>query len=239
MLNLLHSEFVKINGTRILAAPLTFSLAIVFLIILSNHAVPHDQASAHSILTTVSEGVPFAIVAGILGMAGEERYGGMALSLIVTPRRLRLLMAKIISYAIVGLVYGVCTSVIAFLAALLIFGGEIPMSAAGIISILGPSLIAYVLLSVLGVGIAAAWQHAIPLTILTLVWMYLAEDLIDIAVPGLSYIFPDGAARSLADVSAGPIAGKPSVAEGVAALLVYAIVAAVIGGFAFVRRDVQ
>ena len=116
MRGLLRSELLKITSTRVALALMAGCVGYVA-----------GAGSASAIV----------LVAGILGMTSEYRYQTVTPTFLVTPRRGRVLTAKLVVHAAFGLVIGVvCAGFSAGLAtALLTFKPHAPVSASTVVQI--------------------------------------------------------------------------------------------------------
>jgi ABC-2 type transport system permease protein len=90
----------------------------------------------------------FGIVLGIIGMAGEYRHQTITPTFLATPRRSRVINAKLLTYLFVGLVYGLITTVVAVVC------GAIVIAAKGFdVRLTSDQVPQTILLAILGVGV--------------------------------------------------------------------------------------
>jgi ABC-2 type transport system permease protein len=66
----------------------------------------------------------FGIVLGVIGMAGEYRHQTITPTFLVSPRRSRVVLAKLVTYFGIGLFYGLVTTVIAVIAGASVIAGK-------------------------------------------------------------------------------------------------------------------
>ncbi|MEE6390335.1 ABC transporter permease [Microbacterium paraoxydans] len=191
---------------------------------------------------------------GTIAIASEYRHRTIGTTLLVVPRRDRVLTAKLAVYTMLGLVYGMITSLSALLALIVAtWTRGIPLGVD--VADLTPALIqlslaaaAYMLL---GVGVGALARS--PFVAIGVVLGYfLFVEYVLMMVPGVNVIYPflpGGATASLTsfDFLTGAIASQTALTPatmvspmlGAAILLAYAVIAAILAVFAPLRRDLR
>jgi len=102
---LLRAELLKLRTTRtflaLVAAALGLSLLVVVLAAaLAKNATEED---VHDLFTSDFSGL-FIVLLGVTGMAGEWRHRTITSTVLAAPDRVKLLAAKVASYAIAGAV---------------------------------------------------------------------------------------------------------------------------------------
>ena len=190
---------------------------------------------------------------GTVAVTSEYRHRTMATTLLAAPRRSRVLTAKLLVYAGLGLMYGVVTSVAAgaaLLGAAAIRGSALGASTGEVIGYLLRLLVAATVYTVIGAAIGALARHQLLAVGIVLGYFYLLEPLLMI-IPGVNAAYPylpGGATAAIMDFGflTEAIAEElpvvvPSVTAltGVGILLAYAVVAAVIAVALPLRRDLR
>ncbi|GAA1603001.1 ABC transporter permease [Kribbella hippodromi] len=189
---------------------------------------------------------------GAIGVAGEYRHRTIATTFLAEPRRGRVLTAKLIVYAGLGLVYGVIaslTSAIALLAAALVRGVDLTIPAADLSTLLIRLAVAAAVYTVLGVAIGALTRNQLVAVGIVVGYFYFLEYIL-LVVPGINTIYPylpGGATAALTDFSfitstiaeqtATPGPGLLPPAAAAAVLLAYAAIAAATAALLPLRRD--
>jgi len=109
---LLHAELLKLRTTRtfvtLVSATLALSLVVVGLTTILADDFTHS--SVRETFTFDFSGL-FILLLGVTGMAGEWRHRTITSSVLASPDRVRLLAAKVISYAVAGIVLSLIVTV--------------------------------------------------------------------------------------------------------------------------------
>ena len=250
MTNLLRAELRKLTTVRSAVAVVAGVLAVAVLGILPAWTAPAaDKATfqAHDLVAAV-RGPAFlvataALVLGVLATAGEVRHGTMASTLLVAPRRGRLVAAKAVAMAGVAAAMAVASvAVTAVLGTLVLESAGVATGAVrGDVAVTGLAVVgiaaAY---AAAGVGLGLAVRDQTAAIAGALVWVTVVENVLPIVfrAPTLSSWMPGGAARSvLTAVAPEPDLLAPAAG---AALLVAVVGALVIAGTTvFAARDID
>lgn len=140
----------------------------------------------------------FALILGIVGMAGEHRHQTLTLTLLITPRRTRVLAAKLIAFTLIGSVIAVTAVLVTTGVAmplLTVTGG--PVIVPGIAPILAGSVLSTTLYTTLGVGVGALVRSQVAGVVVAVVWFLYAEYLLVWLVPDVGRWLPGGAAKAV------------------------------------------
>ena len=136
---LLRAELVKVRTTRMWWGLLLGACALtIFQALISAFTAGTDPGPGQPQLPDLSDPAMvrsvygsgfaacyiFGIVFGIIGMAGEYRHQTITPTFLVTPRRSRVIVAKLVSYFGLGLLAGLVTTVIAVVAGALVIAGK-------------------------------------------------------------------------------------------------------------------
>jgi hypothetical protein len=193
----------------------------------------HDlQQAMHG----AAAGAILVIVAGIIGMAGDWRFGQATQTFLTTPQRGRVVMAKSLTYMGVGAVYGIAAGAGATATAWGWYRANdltLPLGRSAVWLTLLGCLTVSVLFGLVGVGIGAVARNQVAAIVAALGWHALVEPALFAASPSVFKWLPGIASFSLrrqpADelLSVGPAA----------AVLVGFIVVSLAAGLWFVERD--
>ncbi|WP_298180562.1 ABC transporter permease subunit [Saccharomonospora sp.] len=150
----------------------------------------------------VNIGVFFAVLFGVSALAGEYTRKTISTTFLTAPNRGSALSAKMITYIVWGLVYGVVVVAAASIGTVLtVDGGGLP-SAGQWLGIAGAGLLAAVLGTLFGVGLGAVWNSVAGPTVFLCIWMLLVEHILVIVgfAAGLDWlggVLPNGALNGI------------------------------------------
>jgi ABC-2 type transport system permease protein len=242
----LRCEFYKILTTRTTAAVLA-AAAMVVVLAMAVHGLglPLEEVSSapaqRSLLTNVAVnlGVLFAALLGSLVITAEFRTGTIRPTLLFTPRRNRVFVAK----AMVALVAGAATGLLCAIAALAagssalnIRGVTVAVSTGDATRLLAGATAAGALWAVIGLGAGTVARSQVPTVVGLFTWLLFIENVFAGGLPGVHRFVPGSLAQSLAGATGDGVLTSATLA---AALLVsYTAVAALAGLAVLLRRDV-
>jgi ABC-2 type transport system permease protein len=236
MTMLLRSEIVKVMTVRtflwIVLANLGLLLITAFSVSASEgtlSSASDDRAAAQ--IAAVS--VVFALMAGIVIMAGEVSHGTITQTLLVTPLRPKVLASKAVVAAAVGFVLAVVSEVL--MVAITVPGASLDVDNAR--PVLLGVVIAAPLAGALGVGLGAA-VHAQGTSIaISLIWLLVGENLATLVLQDHAKYTPGRAFASLTsgDRTGGELLG---FVQGGVASVVWTAVFLAAGVLALLGRDV-
>lgn len=179
----------------------------------------------------------FTLILGILIVTWDYRHGTITQTFLATPRRERVLAAKLVAAVLLSVVLVVLALALAILIAEIWLGDEFQLSG-GDWSHAGRTVIGCVLWAILGLGLGAALQTQVGALITALVWFLVVEFILI----GLGSIIWDVGqylpGEALRQFASGP---PPEQLDRVTAALVagaYAFGLAAIGTVSVLRRDV-
>jgi ABC-2 type transport system permease protein len=245
---LLRSEVLKLTSTPVPLALLAAAVGYVVINVVAlvfaagQQGVPGlDVASSvRNVYASAGAASPIVLVAGILGMTTEYRFMTVTPTFLATPRRGRVLTAKLLVHAAFGLVIGVvCVLVsVALAAGLLSFKPHAAVGAATVLQISLGTLLGYALYAVLGVSVGALVRNQIAAILGGLLWALVIEALIVAFLPRVGEWLPGGALH--ATLQATSFTGGHYLAPwaGTLVLLGYAALFALIAARTTLRRDV-
>jgi ABC-type transport system involved in multi-copper enzyme maturation permease subunit len=161
---LLRAELLKLRTTRtfvaLVAASLGLSLLVVVLAaILTKHPTKGD---VHDLFTSDFSGLFIALL-GITGMAGEWRHRTITTTILAAPNRVKLLAAKVTSYALAGAVLSLVVTIAIMVAGTIILSARsLPtVGVADLADILWRNLVTAAYFGALGVCIGALVRNQV------------------------------------------------------------------------------
>jgi ABC-2 type transport system permease protein len=238
----LRSELLKQHSTR---TTLLLFLAMVgfvaFAVAMHVLAIDADQLSNRSRQLEVFQvgtraGMLFAGLVGAIAITAEIRYGTIRPTFLVTPRRGRVIAAKIAVSGLAGVFFGLLAEGLMAAAATVGFaarGIDNQLTGGDYLQLLAGGAAAGALWAALGLGIAALVRNQVGTLVGLCTWMLLVESLSSGLVPDAASLMPGGAGLALAgnsDELATPLAAV--------LLVLYAAATAAVGWIATLRRDV-
>lgn len=179
----------------------------------------------------------FSLVLGIRSFTDEFRHGSIVPTLLADPVRRRVLGAKLIVMAAMGLLFAVVAGGVSL--AIVVIGLSIKQiaistSAGAMASWVASVGVTGVLWAMLGVGLGLAIKHQVASIVGALVWITIGEGLLSALVPKLAKYLPASAGRAIH-------ASDPALLGHIAGgfvLAAWMLVAIVSGAVLMQRRDV-
>lgn len=242
------AELLKIRSTRttiglvlgLIALVLLFSLLSGLLTKAPSLTSAEDQRGLPSVGSLA--GV-FSALAGVMLVTSEYRYGTIRPTFLFTPRRSRVLAAKIAAGLLAGLVFGIVFGIVGEglgfaigYAALAGRGIDLALSGGQITLLVLGTFAAAALWGAIGVGVGAILRSQVGAIIGLLAWGFVAENLLFAFAPSAGRFAPVHAedalvgltTRHLLDATAGGLM-----------LIAWTAALALIGGALVARRDVN
>jgi ABC-2 type transport system permease protein len=189
MTRLVSSELLKLRTTRTFLALMAGSLALIVVISVPAAAAGSFETAGtpgRALLGVAGLAQLFALVIGVIGVTTEFRHGTITPSLLVEPRRTRLMAAKLAAELIAGLALGVvCYTVCAAVVAVILSGRGIATgftSGDWIGAVIGGA-VATMLYAALGLGVGAMIRNQAGAIVAVLAWIFVIEPLLGI-IPG-------------------------------------------------------
>jgi ABC-2 type transport system permease protein len=208
MIKLIRIELLKIRTTRAPFGLLAAAVAITALIAALDAArsggkftPPLSSATGLSfVLTITGFALLMALVFGVMVSSGEFRHATITSTYLGTPRRSRILTAKVIASFISGLIFGAAGAAAATSIGLIFVAskgdsvavGAVTLTRFGLGAMLGAGLLA-----ALGAGLGALVRSQLAAVVGVLVWSLLMESILGGVFGSLGRYLPFTAAGSL------------------------------------------
>lgn len=197
-------------------------------------------AGLRNLFSTIGAGSVLAIVLGAVGMTGEYRHQTVTPTFLASPHRGRVVIAKIVTYFLAGIGYGVGCAIVCFAIALpWLSSKNLHIGGQGVPQVVLGAIAAIAVYSLVGVGVGALVRNQIAAVVGTLIYLFVLENLIS----GIPHVrnyyrwFPGGAAQSLAGSSSNNFHLFHQWQGGLL-LAAYGLAFALAGRYLAVRRDV-
>jgi ABC-2 type transport system permease protein len=243
---LIRAEMLKLRTTPLFlfsfaAVPVVAGLVILAVYGAAGHqgndplgpeSLVHAVGAQASILTTM------ALLLGVVGMAGEYRHKTITTTLLASPRRRDVIVAKVAAHAIFGAAMAVVSVAAAVAVAVpWLVGADVAVGVGGdLVRIAGGLVLGTALHGALGVAAGALVRNQTAAVTVVLVWLLKGEEVLAglLASTGIGDWLP----AALGSALVRPSAGDLSLWVAGPALAAYVIAMAVLGARLVVSRDV-
>jgi ABC-2 type transport system permease protein len=245
----LRSELLKQRSTATNLGLLSAMLGLVAVaVLLHGFSLPGENlASGSDQLDAVfgwgeKLGALFAGLVGAMSITAEIRHGTIRPTLLVTPRRGRIIGAKVAASVLIGIGFGLLATALAAIAGSTVLaarGMEIELGGGDYVLLIAGGAAASALWAAIGVGIGAIVRNQVPALIGICTWLLfiegvLATDLLP-AIGDVTRFMPGLAAAAVSGQDPDTLLAP---ALGAVLLTVYAAASTLAGWLATTRRDV-
>jgi ABC-2 type transport system permease protein len=243
MTDLIAAEWLKLRTTRLLygmiPAAVALALAAVAGAVLSADDVAELESTGgiRDALSVTGTGAILVLVVGILISAGEYRHGTAADTFLTTPRRDRVVAAKLTVGAGVGLAVGVVTSLACLGIASLLYsveGATFPLGDGEVWLILSGALVYTTLFGILGVALGVLIRNQVPAIASALAWLAVIEHTLVTLIPDVGRWLPVAAGQAIVRTNLDDLL---SPLAGIAVLAAYGAAIALAGTRVAATRD--
>jgi ABC-2 type transport system permease protein len=243
---LIRSEWLKQRSTRTALALFAAMIGLVLLAVLLHGLLPAEDLGRVEVQLMVLGrgefvGALFAALLGALSITAEIRHGTIRPTYLFSPRRARVVAAKVFVSVAIGAGFGLvagAAAVAAGTSALRARGIDLQLDRTDQALLVLGSTAAAALWAAIGVGVGALVRHQVPTLVGICAWLLFVEGLLVGDLVGIGDV-----GRFLPGSAAAAISGQDpdsllAPAAGLALLVAYAAAAALIGVFATSRQDV-
>ena len=236
MSRLFRAELLKVGTVRTFLWIALANVALVLITAVGVAAsedpiqVPEDDRAVAQIAGIA---IVLALIAGIVVMAGEAKYGTITQTLLVTPPRERVLLTKAAVAALIGFSLAALSEVLVLAIMVPAVGLDVHNARLTLLGI----LIAGVLAGALGAGFGAVIHAQGGAITITLVWLLVGENLAPVISDSATKYTPGRTFAALASGDRTGVEVLGMTAGGVAAA-VWAALFVAAGLLAFLGRDV-
>jgi ABC-2 type transport system permease protein len=243
VIDLVAAEWLKLRTTRLLhgmvPAAVALSCAAVAGAVLSAKSAAALESSdrIRHLLSVTGIGAILVLLVGIIISSGEYRHGTAADTFLTTPRRHRVLAAKLAVGAGVGLAAGAITSVACLGVAALLYkvkGATFPLDDVEVWLTLAGTLAYTTLFAVLGVALGSLVRNQTVAVAGALAWLAVVEHTLVNLVPDIGRWLPAAAGQAIVRT---PLEGLLSPVAATALLAGYVLAIALAGIRVEATRD--
>lgn len=250
MIRLVRAEWTKLFTTKVWlglllgACVMVAGFAILFTAFAGNpeSGIPAVGSPLYEdlALSTAANANILFLILGIIGMTQEYRHRTATPTFLTTPKRGRVVIAKLIAYALVAALFAVVVAAVNYVTVAIHAGalGAAPGLDGDNLVTLASSAIALTIYAVIGIGLGALLRNQVGAIVGALVYLFVVEQIIR-SIPATSGAYkwmPGGGLEALTATFEGP--DLLTAWQGALLLLGYGLVAAVLGTVLAVRRDV-
>ena len=245
---LLRAELLKQRSTRTGLGLFAAMLGLVLLaVLLHSFGLPAEDLGGTNLQLMVLGrgefiGVLFAALLGAMSITAEIRHGTIRSTFLVTPRRGRVVAAKVLVSIAFGAGFGLVAGSVATAAgtaALRARGIELQLDRGDYVLLVMGAAGAAAMWAAIGVGVGALVRNQVPALIGICAWLLFVEGLLAGDVAGgfgdVGRLLPGAAAAAISGQDPGTLLAP---AVGLLLLASYAAVTALAGALATSRRDV-
>jgi ABC-2 type transport system permease protein len=218
---LLRAELLKLRTTRTFVTLVSVTLALSLLVV-GLSTILTDTFTEQEVreLFTADFSSLFILLLGVTGMAGEWRHRTITSSVLAAPARVRLLAAKVISYAVAGTVLSLIVTVALMALGILILSirGETTLGVADLADVLWRNLVIAALLGAFGVCIGGLVRNQIVAIVGLLILAFALEPALFALAPDVGRLGPTfGAPNGVIEIN--PVGEGELLSPGVALLV--------------------
>ena len=186
MTRALEAEFLKLRTTRTFLALTASAVGLSVLIVVLFASLSNDltRDDVRGLFTADFTGL-FILLLGAIGMSGEFRHRTIASTVLSTPRRLTLMLAKIGAYAAAGVLLSLLVNIAILSVGTLILSarGEVTLPFDDLVDVLWRNLVVAAFFGPLGVCVGTLIRNQAGAIVALLAWLFVVES----ALSGLAF----------------------------------------------------
>ena len=246
MIPQLRSELRKMGTTKTnLGLLLGLVALILFGVLAGGFSSEADLSLVENQRELIGNGsfaAAFAALIGLMAVTSEFRHGTIRATFLVTPARVRVVVAKVMASVVVGIGFGALGSSLALGTGVAVIRGrgyDILFDAGDVRRLVLGTIVMSALWAALGVGMGALVRNQVFAIVALFAWVFVVEILIFQYLPAIGRYAPGAAGTAIT----GDTVGDSSVhllsaPAGAVVLSAYAAAFVLAGAAAVSRRDV-
>jgi ABC-type transport system involved in multi-copper enzyme maturation permease subunit len=241
----LRSEFRKLRTTRTVFGLLAGAVVLAGLALWGSlsSATPAELAAGLTAPFGYSGIVIivllFVMVLGIRSFTDEVRHGSVVPTFLSTPKRLRVLAAKMTVSAAAAVVFAVATLAVGtgvIAVYLIAHGFAVPVAWWTMGALFGKAIAIAVLWAAIGVSTGVVVRHQVAAIVGALAWLFVVENILSASVPKIAAWLPASAAGAAMGIESANTLVTPAV--GMIVLIGWTVGAVALAATMIRRRDV-
>jgi ABC-2 type transport system permease protein len=250
MTRLIRAEFLKLRTTQVWFWLLIGTVAVSALLVVAQLA-GHDGVKRSSdvpdMFSSSSTAYILVFVLGVLGVTTEFRYQTITPTFLQTPSRWAIITAKLITYALLGIVFAlvaVATQLIVALPWLSAKGIDVDLGSSDIVHSIVGVFAVVALYGIIGLGVGALLRNQIVAVVVGIVFLLILQNVL-LAIPVVRNAWPytpNGATQAILHTTGSTEVTDGvhvvSTAGGLIVLLLWALVPAIVGAAFSMNRDI-
>jgi ABC-2 type transport system permease protein len=238
-----RAELLKVRSTRTTVGLLLGMVALILLFVLLTGLLSSvDSLSTvedqRQLLGIGALAAVFSALAGVLLVTSEYRYGTIRPTILFTPRRGRVLAAKVLAATLAGIVFGAVGEGLGWGLGYAILSGRgiaFVLNGGDVVQLVLGALAGIALWGAMGAGLATTLRNQVGGVITLLAWGFVVSPLLFGLVPSLGRFMPSYAQDSLVGLTTRHLLAP---AAGGVVLVAWAVLLAAAGLAVTARRDV-
>ncbi|MDY7100224.1 MAG: ABC transporter permease subunit [Actinomycetota bacterium] len=244
-LDVVRAELLKLRTTWLTLILLACSVAIAVLSVAATLATEGDgenqinltdEELTDAVFGSAGIATIFALVMGIVIVTTEFRHQTITPSVLITPRRWPLIVAKFVAAALLGAVYAITTAVVVSVIGLPWLAiKDVTITSGDAIGSLSAAAVSVVLYGIVGVGVGALIRNQVAAIVGALAWTLVIESLAVALLPEVGRWLPGGAAGA---IGAGDGSDLLEPWAGALVFVGYGVLFGVVGSLTTIRRDI-
>lgn len=243
MTDQLLSELRKMRSTRTNLGLLVGMLLLLLLTVLVNGLVPaardlHTVTRQYAFLSAGTAGALFASLIGVMAITSEYRHGTIRPTFVVTPKRHRVIAAKVVASLVMGVGFGLVAIGLSFGIGYAILSGrgiDLALTRSDVLWLVLGTPVMTAAWAALGLGFGAIVRNQVLAVIGLIVWAMVVDGLLRGLVPSVGSYTPTGVSAAIVG---DPAEHVLSAAAGGGLLLFYVTLLVGVGTWLVARRDV-
>jgi ABC-2 type transport system permease protein len=244
---LFATELLKVTSTRTVywllgALLLVVAIGNVAAILTASPSALSGEENQADMFAAAASGIILVLLLGVMLMTGEFRHGTITQTLLITPRRWKVLRAKLIAGALIGFAFGVIVELFSLIVGLPLLaskGVDVQLGGEAVDLVFG-TMLATTLCGVLGVSLGTVIRNQVVAIVTVFVTLLIVEQILTASTasrwPEVQKFFPLHAITAVVDPDAPEVFSRPG---GAAVLAGYILVLAGVGGRFVLSRDVN